>query len=188
MAFTGWVQIYETTLTGAATSLTISGLAGNTDIEYRLRVRQIAGANSEDIYLRPNNDSTAGAYGYQKLYGTNTTAAATRDTSVAHILMGNSAVSGDSTLSDVIIYAKSGYVRTCIICEAAAIVTTTIDNVYLSGAVWNNTTDEITSLVLNARQTNGLGIGTYISLWARGTISLSTLGAMTTRTSWWGDI
>ena len=67
----------------------------------------------------------------------------------------------------MLISAKSGYVRTAINEHTDSIVTTTVGRMYLRGQSWNNTADEITSLVVLANQANGLGVGTQITLWRK---------------------
>lgn len=160
-----WVKVYETTLTEAATTLTISGLTGDTDKEYKLEARIINGYAGEIIcYIRPNNDTDAN-YGRQYLLAYSTTVAGNRDV-INGIRMGG-AESGQECLSSTILYVKSGYVRTSIINEAYKIATTSVGNLLLIGHTWNNTVNEITSLVILADQVNGLGIGSNIVLWKR---------------------
>jgi hypothetical protein len=44
---------------------------------------------------------------------------------------------------------------------------TSMQYVGTRGGIWNNTTDEITSLVFYADQANGIGVGSHIEVWAR---------------------
>jgi hypothetical protein len=164
-----WEKIYSTILTEAATSLTISSLAGNTDKEYKLITRVVNGYNGAcNIGIKPNNDGTAANYGIQGLYGGSTTAGAYRLTSfTSFIEIANFGALNQIDMSSVILYAKSGYVRTALIKLASQISTTTVNYIYQHGQSWNNTTDEITSLVIASDQTNGLGIGTVIELWKK---------------------
>lgn len=159
-----WQKIYETTLTEAATSHTISGLDGNTDVIYRLRCRFVNGYSGTTVYeLRPNNDSGAN-YGYQFLRGDNTIVSAFRNTIDYYIFLTIGTALSQISMSNLLLYAKSGYLRTGISQQADKISTTTVTATSLFGHVWNNTVDNITSLVILADQTNGLGIGTYIIL------------------------
>lgn len=160
-----WVKAYETTLGTATTSLTISGLAGDIDKEYKLEARIINGYAGEIVcYIRPNNDTDAN-YGRQYLLAYSTTVAGNRDV-LNGIRMGG-AESGQECLSSTILYAKSGYVRTSLTNESYKIATTSVGNILLMGHAWSNTADEITSLVILANRTNGLGAGTQITLWKR---------------------
>ena len=161
-----WERIYDNILTEAATSLTISGLAGDTDEEYQLQARIVNGYNGSSEYrLRPNND-TGTNYGYQYLIGSNTAATAARGTDTGIYIGGIDAL-GNLLQDEIKLQAKSGYIRTAIQENASPISGTTITNVKLLGWSWNNTADEITSLVIVSSQTNGLGIGTQITLWRR---------------------
>lgn len=151
---------------GATTSITISGLDGNTDVMYRLTARTINGYNGQSAtHIRPNNDSAAN-YGYQQLYGTDATFGAGRSTNRTSILnLTYTDLLNDSSIGELYLYTKSGYVRPCINIFGWSILGTTVGGIELDGKVWNNTADNITSLVVFADQTNGLGIGTAIELW-----------------------
>jgi hypothetical protein len=156
-------KIYKNTLSSAATSVTISSLDGNTDILYILQVRAINGyAGTTSCYLYFNNDQTAANYGYQSLYGTNTTAAAYRNTA-SHPWFMNMA-SGSRELVTAIMYAKSGKIRVLLSNNTRDVSGTTVGTAIQVAESWNNTADNITSIVIAADQTNGLGIGTVIEL------------------------
>ena len=161
-----WVKIYENILSSAATSVTISSLDGDTDEEYRLIVRGIGGVNSTTLLVRPNNDSGSN-YGYQELYGQGSTAAAARGTFAALIGTPFALSANENSLTELLIYAKSGYVRPVLIESSNKISGTTVGAVCSDGNVWNNTADNITSLVVFSDQTNGLGIGSLIELYKK---------------------
>jgi hypothetical protein len=157
--------IYETTLTEAATSVTISGLDGNTDILYELECRFVNGYNGNTVYSGlANNDSTSSNYGRQSLYGESSTAGASRSTSAGRIFATYCSALNEIAMLEGILYVKSGYVRTSLVKEIRSITGTTVYTLQFHGYCWNNTADNITSLVILADQTNGLGIGTYIRL------------------------
>ena len=159
-----WVKVYENTLTSAQTSVTISGLDGDTDVMYRLSCRFINGYSGASTYqLQPNND-TGTNYGHQRLSGDNTAVSAYRITTDTKLNLGYVAVQNNICQSEMILYAKSGYVRLALGTEAEGITGTTVAGIYLRGLSWNNTADNITSLVISSNQTNGLGIGSYIYL------------------------
>jgi len=157
-----WKKIYETTLTDAATSVTISSLDGNTDEEYRLIIRATnSNISDSNIGIRPNNDSGSN-YGYQYLYGNDTTIGAAR-TTFNYFRLGAYFY---RNFSDTLIHAKSGYVRTAITTYLTK-DESTIFIIGTFGQVWNNTADNITSVVIVSDATNGLGIGTVIELWKK---------------------
>jgi hypothetical protein len=152
---------------GARTIINISGLNGNTDVEYRLICRIVNGYNGgANCLLRCNNDTGAN-YGRQEVNGNNATAGATRSTNHTGIYFANCDALGNVSQGEIKLYAKSGYIRTAILNRSCAIATTTVSIIQLAGYSWNNTADNITSLVVLADQTNGLGVGTSIELYAR---------------------
>jgi hypothetical protein len=161
-----WQEIYRTELGAAVTSLTISSLTGNTDVLYRLKARIVSGAANCNFFVRPNNDSTAGIYGNQILIGNNATATAARDTSETYFWLTNTADndSGDMVIAEMVLFAKSGYVRTALVESAEKISTTTVTQINLYGQSYNETSTEITSLVILSDVASGLGIGTQIVL------------------------
>jgi len=163
-----WERIYDVTLTEAATSLTISGLNGDVDEEYLLESKVVNGYNGAcSCDLRLNNDSGAN-YGRQYFYGLDsavTSARATTDTYLGTI--GGGAALSDVNLSSLKLFAKTGFVRTAIHSLIAGIITTTARQILLQGSSWNNTADNITSLVIGARQTGGIGVGSSFQLYRK---------------------
>jgi len=151
---------------GPVTSLTISGLNGDVDQEYRLVSRIVNGYNGDSIYsVSPNND-TGTNYGYQYVRGINSATSAGRGTGTS-LIIGATDGLGKITQGNLIIQAKSGYVRTAIVDLANTIATTTVTLIGLYGLSWNNTADNITSLVILSDKANGLGGGTVIELYRR---------------------
>jgi len=161
-----WVKIYENILSSAATSVTISSLDGDTDEEYRLIIRTVNGYNGAVNYLLRLNNDTGSNYGRQTINGSGSSVTAAR-------LVYSGALTGyieslnSLSLVNTIIHAKSGYIRTILTELNTEISGTTIGYLYLIGLSWNNTADNITSLVIFADQTNGLGVGTSIELFKK---------------------
>lgn len=151
---------------GARTIYVASDLNGDVDEEYMLKARIVNGyAGNQNMYIRCNNDSGSN-YGYQVLYGTDTTIGAERAIITGLPIMRNSAT-GCVQLTNMFIYAKSGYVRTAIIDEVRNIIGTTVSLLVSGGYSWNNTVDNITSLVIISDKTSGLGVGSHIELYRR---------------------
>lgn len=159
-----WQKVYDSgDLSSAQTSITISNLDGNTDEKYQLIIRFVNGYNGSTVYYwRPNNDSGAN-YGYQRFTGSNSTTSAFRNTSDVFGLANSSSLNGVNLVNSII-YAKSGYIRTQIQQLTDDVSGTTITTENTLGYVWNNTSDNITSLVLTASQTSGIGVGSRIIL------------------------
>lgn len=149
------------------TSITISNLDGNTDEEYKLICGFVNGYNGVTGYqCRPNNDSGSN-YGYQYMRALSTTLQAARSTSQAYIILGDGASLGDVSLCEMDLYAKSGYVRTAIVKSLFNTSGTTVSQIRQIGYSWNDTSNNITSLVIYATQTNGFMGGTYIALYKK---------------------
>jgi len=161
-----WKKIYETTLTEAATRLTISNLNGDVDEEYMLIGRIAAGADTNRMGIRPNND-TGNNYGYQMLWGISSSPGAERGGWNRLALDISGAQTGEISFVKCLLYAKSGYVRTALASSCDGIATTTVTGANLIGSSWNNTADNITSLVIFSDQANRLGIGTVIELYKK---------------------
>lgn len=161
-------KIYETTLTSTASSLTISGLDGDTDILYELIIYIVNGqgtAGTCRYYLRMNGD-TGSNMGTQSTYGYGASPGSAGYTGTYWYTTRTAATVGSVGLSRSLIYAKSGYVRTILTEGLLDVIGTGILMNILFTESWNNTADNITSMVITAELTNGLGIGSHIELWA----------------------
>lgn len=162
-----FVKCYETTLTSAQTSITISGLDGDTDVEYRLIVRLVSGAAGGYFLVRLNNDSTADVYGEQRVLGQSSSVLATRATRNGMPSHYSAVDSGEVSDIHFKIYAKSGHIRAAISEVGSKVGTTTVNESLLVGHSWNNTADNITSIVLAGMVTDTFGIGSYIVLYKK---------------------
>jgi len=161
-----WQKIAETTLTAAATSLTFSGLDGDADVLYNVLVRSVNGSGLLCGFTFNLNGDSAVNYGSQHLVGINASVSASRTVGGSSLDIEWAGISAGALHHfSILLYAKSGYVRTAIVNTAENISGTTVDKTNLIGCSWNNTANAIQSLVLNASQANGIGIGTHIELW-----------------------
>lgn len=162
--------IYSSVVAANTTSVTISGLTGNTDVEYFLNIRYIGNgpaATTNRIYLYPNGDTTAGHYGYIYLGGINTTPDSDFNTASAARLT-YVADPNNQAFTNVHIYAKTGNNRMWTSLHAADIDSSnTVMQVMAWTTIWNESVTEITSLVIQADQANGIKAGTSIELYAR---------------------
>lgn len=143
-------------------------LDGNLDKNYRLLCRFVNGfAGSTEFQIYPNNDTTAN-YDREGLYGINTTAGSYKNAAFGYVFLTAADTSaGNLAMADCSIYSASGYLRPFMISEIQTINGTTIGAVAESRTIWRNTTDNITSFVLKANQTGGIGAGSSIELWRR---------------------
>ena len=177
---TVWQMIASTDIASAVTSYTFSGLSGDTDGEYQIVARIVAGASGGINYtVNPNADITTTDYGYQDVYGSGSSAGGQQATSYSGLDMGWTAGTGQLSTSTSFLYAKSGQTRIMLnLIGSSTGGTTTTSDTYLITSSWNNTASVITSLEILASTTNGLGVGTHLELWARrsvvGTTSTGT--------------
>jgi hypothetical protein len=159
--------VHEKDFTTAAQTYTVTGLDGNTDVQYQIytRIRNQSGS-STDLYLRPNGD-TGSNYGFQLIAGNNTTPAASRSTSFTGMLLANSILAGQIGQTTNTCYMKTGFERSCISTGVGGISGTTMFQTDVDASVWNNTSSNVTSLDFYSSQTNGIGVGSHIEVWAR---------------------
>jgi len=153
---------YEVT-GSAVTSKTFSGLTGNTNPIYLIKARFVD-KDGVDYFLTQLNADSGSNYGWQEIAGVNTTVSAARATGRSSFRVGSAGTDGQISISETILYAKSGNARVGITEFASGISTTTVTNIKLQGEAWSNTTDEITSLVITP-SANKLGVGTVIELY-----------------------
>ena len=164
VGYNGFQKVYETTLGMAASSITISGLNGNTDVEYMMESRIIRDGAGADV-LRLNNDSTANIYGYQCLSAGSTTLYPSRTPD--NCLIGlSSELAATVAYAKVHIYAKSGFTRTATAIQVHRINGTTVTYTALWGLVYNQTSNNITSMTITA-SANNMDVGTYLALYAK---------------------
>jgi hypothetical protein len=146
---------------------TFSNLHGDTDEEYRI-VCFLKNASSSASYfgIRPNNVQST-VYGRQYLNANNTTASAARATAT-YMPLNVTAINQNYILfSDMVLKARSGIVRTALVRSANGISGTTVTEASLMGDSWNNTADEITSLVVYGSAVRGIGQGSRMLLFKR---------------------
>jgi len=142
-------------------------LDGDRDCVYKLMTRGNSSSNTNNMGIKLNGDFGTN-YGYQELYGSNATVGTLRGTSQNNGML-NAWNYGEniSTLDfwELLLYAKSGFVRPSITSSVINISGTTVGSNQLIGQVWNNATDKINWLRFSSPMSSGLGIGTHVELW-----------------------
>jgi hypothetical protein len=160
-AYGTFKRIYSNTLAAATTSITISGLDGNTDLEYVVVCYFINNYAGQLNYNLIYNGDTSANYSYrggidqgtvswQRILGTG-----------QNNLSFSSLYQNKKNISIHRIFAKSGFEREGFYKEANYVTWLQVNT------IWNNTTDNLISLTWTATQTNGFGIGTRIEIYAR---------------------
>jgi len=162
-----WHEVYDEILTEAATSITISDLDGNSDILYMIRAKIVAGAGGTiDFALRPNNDSGAN-YGRQWVLGENDVVTAGRQTNAIRIFLLDSTAENQLGYGKIMLWAKSGVNRLAMTDFGYRAAVETIGRVAPCAQIWNNSTDNITSLVFAADTASGFGIRSQITIYKK---------------------
>ncbi len=157
-----WERIYNKTLNSIASSVSIKDLEGDTDCIYRLVFRPVDYNTVGNYYLTFNGD-TGSNYGWQYLYGSNASVAAARGSGTAFAI-NSTAATNRVGLTDILIYAKSGHQRTCLMEMNRDVNGTTISEIWLEGQTWNNSASEITSITITT-QADQMNVGTTIELY-----------------------
>lgn len=166
----GMELIYSTILTSAVTSVDITGLNGNDDTDYELIVRAVNAYNGVATVDLTFNNVGGTSYGYQSVVGESTTVSASSPAGsasqsflyfgglhywgVAHMKI-HAKTSADSN------FARLGFIQS-LQGGGADVV-----DLFHFGFVFNDYTNNITSMKLTASQANAIHEGTTIELWAK---------------------
>jgi len=168
--FTSWNRISTTEITsGTVARIEITGLNGDTDIEYEIIARIISGdATSQSYYLHCNGDS-ASNYAYEEINGNAAVVSASINSATGYYL---SIVNQQTTTTKIIfgngkLYAKTGYERTFISDFLGKASEKYCPFIINTGQIWNNTSSTITSLVFTGPTTTSFATGTFIDIYAR---------------------
>lgn len=145
-------------------ALTIFGLEGDTDEQYMLDCNFVDKDTVGYYLLRLNGDSGSN-YGYQYVQGQDNVIASLRDVLTA-IRIGNTSTDGYVANSNLLLHAKSGFVRTTLSTDGFSITGSTVDLLRVAGWSWDNTVDEITSMTISTTADN-MAVGSTISLYRR---------------------
>ncbi len=162
--------IYENDVTSTTTSVNITGLDGNTDVEYEIKVRMVSGsaAGTIDYYFQPNSDSTTGNYRERNIYADNATAptASAANTNPGLYICGGYNGSGAICHGKTIFYAKSGFMRSSLN-QSIVFISNSSWSSWNRHGIWTDTGNNVTSINITSTQTNGIGAGSRIEVWAR---------------------
>ena len=157
--------VYENTLTGDAASVTISGLDGNTDEEYRLIIfgapHTTDSAHWVSLYL--NNDSSINNYTITYTFYTSSAGGAIIGTGSSAAYATYINAGNQPGFSDIRIFAKSGRKRSIIGRMNYGLAASQFPWTFNFTNQWTNTADNLTSIVLSGN----MGAGTYICLMKR---------------------
>jgi hypothetical protein len=163
--------IYVTDITTAVTSLNITGLNGDSDIEYEIRARFVSGTGSGSLgyFIRPNGDSTISNYITSYVYisnSANPTKVVDNPANGLNICGTLSNASGGICYGNSMLYAKSGFLRTAF-GKALYHSSTANWTQYDHSSAYLIPGTNIVSLTIFADAANGIGAGSHIEIWAR---------------------
>jgi hypothetical protein len=164
--------IHETEVPTATTSFDITGLNGDSDIEYEIRGRFITPNTSNvGFYSLLNLDATTSNYSVGALIGNSGNANPYRQlnaTDTGLWLCGAVSTSNTSFCNfRTIIYAKSGFTRSSITTSFLYKNSGSSWELGLYGGNYSVTGTNITSMRILSNQTNGIGAGSHIEVWAK---------------------
>ena len=140
-------------------------LDGDRDVMYKVVARYVSGASNALALLTMNSDNLTDHYNTQYLNGQSTTAQAVRGDTQRYSHAWSVINTGEIDLVEYLIYAKSGFVRPCLMNCAGKISGTTVTDINLNGSVWKYATDKITNILIGNAQAGGHGVGTHVELW-----------------------
>ena len=166
-----WRLVSETDVGGATNQVDITGLNGDSDFEYQIRIKIISGANGGYYTLQPNADSAGGNYALKGWSGNahnDNVVISTTALAVPGIYVGFTNAVSQQTLSETSVFSKGGNSRVFLTQRANAISATNVtDSIGTTYTVWNNSGSNITSFRLVSQNINGIGVGSHIEIWAR---------------------
>jgi hypothetical protein len=155
------------TFVSGVPSILISNLNGDIDEEYILESKVVNGYNgSPSFYVRINEDDDAD-YGCQLLYGEDDLSGAQRPAAATAMYIIGTIALGDLGQSSLKLFAKSGFVRTIIEEKQYGTYGTLVRDIILSGWSWNNTADNIISILIEGNQPGSIGVGSQITLYRK---------------------
>lgn len=164
------ISRYE--VTGSAVSgYTFTGLNGNVDTLYEIRVylKSGEGTGGVGIIAQLNSDTTDGHYGCQWMWASGTSKGGSRFTYMGLNTGASEVTINNLSLAEVLLYAKSGFVRTSLSAGNDRFTGTTATRILRTADSWNNTADNITSIKITHDSPSAhtpFGVGSVIELWA----------------------
>jgi hypothetical protein len=165
-----WRLISEIDVSTASNQVDITGLNGDIDMEYKILAKLTSGNASGGGYyaLRPNGDATAGNYDGKSVSGDGATPASSGLAPTIGVFFGYSSSLSSVAMVEISVLAKATSVRVF----AGDIVNDIISGLISSSVgkmyyTWNSPGTNITFFRIVSPNTNGIGAGSHIEIWAR---------------------
>ncbi len=155
--------VFDYEVTGSAVSTVATGniLNGNEDGWYTVIFRLIGVPGFSYPVIQINGDNSS-VYGWRGINATSTAVADNNATGAGGIYMSNYNGTDGTAFEVVKMYVKSGAVRLANGIIVGRISGSTVTFLTASGAVYNNTVDNITSMTFYGDGATSLGVGTRI--------------------------
>lgn len=169
-----WRLIYENDVTTTTSSIVVSGLNGDSDLEYMIFTKFVgATAGSGDFQIELNGDSTNANYIVHNMSAVNGSAPSgtlSSPGSGAGLAIngtgGSSLTAGTIFVSKLLLFAKTG-TRRIALYEMGKTLNTS-ESIIASGSLWwNNTSSNITDMRFFYTNGNGIGAGSRIEIWTK---------------------
>lgn len=164
-----WNRIASADLSVAAQQIQITGLDGETDVEYMVHFRLITSAlTTQSIYFRMNAD-TGTSYGSQYTLFSSTSINTARASGTGMYVgqFTNVTTAADIIYGSMILHVKSGYARTALIQSASPCGQTYVGELYIGAHTWNNTTSTVSSIQFDGTTSTSFGAGSHVDVYAR---------------------
>jgi len=159
-----WTLVQRQTVAGSAvTSLTFSGLNGNTARRYKIVSKVISNSASANLVcVTCNTDTTASNYPWRNISSVGAAAGANTGTN-AGIVVAYTAAAADVSYGEQVLDAATGAYRSALGSFYRGATSPTEQYQWIT--MWLDNSSNITQLVVTAAVASGLGIGSYVELW-----------------------
>ncbi len=164
-------KIYDRTLTGIATSVTLSSLTGDTALHYFVSARWVKNATADcNFGVQLNADAGVSNYGWFTIFGgigDGSSANGYKDDTFFMLWMGRAESDDYISQGDAWLQAGSGFPRSLKGVMSMNVGGSVAGGMYVFSDHWWNTADEITAMTFLAELASGLNVGTRLEVWER---------------------
>lgn len=169
-----WRLIYENDVTSTTSSIVVSGLNGDSDLEYMIFTKFVgATAGNGEFLIELNGDSTNANYIIHTMAAVNGSAPTSFLNSTVsgaglqiNSTSGSTLTAGTIFISKLLLFAKTGTRRIALF-ESGKTLNTS-ESVVSSGSLWwGDTSSNITSMRFFFSNGNGIGVGSRIEIWTK---------------------
>ena len=161
-------KIYDNTLTGTATSVTLSSLTGDTALHYFISTRWVRNGNINggggNFGIQLNADTGVSNYGWRTIFSDGN---GYSDNTWFMLWMGRADTDDYTSQGHAWLEAQSGFYRQLQGTLSRQVGGSAIAGMYVFSDCWWNTADEITSMKFLSEDATALNIGTRLEVWER---------------------